>query len=686
MSMEQLERLLKPRSVAVIGGGAWCRSVVRGLRNMGYPWDVWPVHPTAELIEGVRARRDLSMLPKAPDAAFVGVNRDATIDVVRQLSQMGAGGAVCFASGFSETSDGQALNTALLEAAGAMPVIGPNCYGFINAVDRAALWPDIHGLVKVDRGVAILTQSSNIALNLSMQRRGLPIAYLASAGNQAQTSLAELATAFLEDPRVTALGLHIEGIGDLRGFEELARVARNSGKSVVVLKTGRSDAAQAAAVSHTASISGSDAGADALFKRLGMARVNSLDVMLEALKLLHFAGPLPVGEIATMSCSGGEASLVADAAAAQGLRFADLSPAQRHELEHVLGPRVTVSNPLDYHTYIWGNTQAMADTFAAMMKGRAVLSCLIADFPRSDRCLTEDWDCLIDAAAQAKRSVGLPLAVVSSIADTMPEDIVERLVGHGLIPMAGLEIATRAIRVATELGQPVRHPAAVFMPRSVPDVALLPEAEAKHDLSKQGVDIPLGALANTPEEAGNLAEGRGRVVLKAQGIAHKTEAGAVSVGLTSPRAVADAARVMPNGPFLVEEMVQGTVAELLVGVVADPAHGYVLTLGQGGIFAELAADCTTLLLPADRSDLRRALCSLRIWPVLMGYRGRPGADPEKIIDTLMAIQSYVQDMGGAVQELEINPLIVTPTRAVAVDALIRTAPRIGPDRQKEIQS
>ncbi|MEC3860591.1 acetate--CoA ligase family protein [Mesobacterium sp. TK19101] len=684
--MERLERLLKPRSVAVIGGGAWCRAVVRGLRNMGYAWDVWPVHPTAEAIEGVRARRSLSMLPEAPDAAFVGVNRDATIDVVRELSRIGAGGAVCFASGFSETTDGQELNAALLDAAGAMPVIGPNCYGFINAVERAALWPDIHGLVKVDRGVAILTQSSNIALNMSMQRRGLPIAYLASAGNQAQTSLAELATAFLEDPCVTALGLHIEGIGDLRGFEDMARVARSSGKSVVVLKTGRSDAAQAAAVSHTASISGSDAGADALFKRLGMARVNSLDVMLEALKLLHFAGPLPVGEIASMSCSGGEASLMADAAAAQGLRFAELSPAQRKELEHVLGPRVTVSNPLDYHTYIWGNTQAMADTFAAMMKGRAVLSCLIADFPRSDRCQTDAWECLIEAAAQAKKTVGLPLAVVSSIADTMPEDIVDRLVGHGLIPMAELENATRAIRVVTELGRPLRHPAAVMVPRAVPGVALLAEAEAKRALSHQGVDIPFGALADTPEEAGTLAEGRGPVVLKAQGIAHKTEAGAVALGLTTPGAVADAARTMPGGPFLVEEMIDGAVAELLVGVVADPAHGYVLTLAQGGILAELAADSAKLLLPVDRSALRGALSTLRIWPVLMGYRGRPGADPEKIIDAIMAIQSYVQDMGGAVQELEINPLIVTPTRAVAVDALVRTAPRIVPDWQKEFHS
>ena len=323
-----LSRLLRPRSVAVIGGGAWGRAVIRGLKQMGYVWDVWPVHPTASEVEGIRAVARIEDLPHAPDAAFVGVNRDATIAAVAALATMGAGGAVCFASGFSETGDGAGRNAALLEAAGGMPVIGPNCYGFINALNRVALWPDIHGLRPVTRGVAILTQSSNIALNLTMQQRGLPVAYVATAGNQAQTGLAEIGAALLADDRVTALGLHVEGVGDLRAFEALAEEARRLGKPVVVLKAGRSPEAQQAAVSHTASLAGQDAGAEAPFARLGMARVGSLEVLLETLKLLHFVGPLPAGQIASLSCSGGEASLVADAAAARGLRFAGMSPVQ----------------------------------------------------------------------------------------------------------------------------------------------------------------------------------------------------------------------------------------------------------------------------------------------------------------------------------------------------------------------
>ncbi|MEN8657541.1 MAG: CoA-binding protein, partial [Marivita sp.] len=161
-----LDRLFRPTCVAVIGGGAWCRSVIDGLHRIGFDGPVWHVHPVAE-----GAFRSIADLPEAPDACFIGVNRTATIECLRDLSAKGAGGAVCFASGFAETRDGGVLNTALLDAAGDMAVVGPNCYGFVNALDKVALWPDVHGLIPVESGVAILTQSSNIALNLSMQRR-----------------------------------------------------------------------------------------------------------------------------------------------------------------------------------------------------------------------------------------------------------------------------------------------------------------------------------------------------------------------------------------------------------------------------------------------------------------------------------------------------------------------------------
>ena len=455
--MPDLSRLLQPRSIAVIGGGAWCASVIEQCRKMGFAGPIWPVHPKRAELAGVPTVARLEDLPGVPDAVFIGVNRHTTVEAVRLLADMGAGGAVCFASGFreaqAETGDGEGLQAALLAAAGEMPIIGPNCYGFINYLDGALLWPDQHGGQRVEKGVAVLTQSSNMAINITMQRRGLPLAYVATAGNQAQVGLADLGTALLEDARVTALGLHVEGVGDLRAFEALGRRARELGKPVVALKAGRSDQAQAAAVSHTASLAGSAAGAGALLRRLGIAQVDSLPALLETLKLLHFAGPLPSNRVASMSCSGGEASLMADTALAHDVVFPPLSAAQNAGLRAALGPMVALANPLDYHTFIWTDVARMAETFAAAMAGDVAIGCLIADFPREDRCDPAAWECIYEAGARAVREAGKPLAVVATLPDALPEPVAERLTACGMIPLMGLDEALAAIAAAAALGQ-----------------------------------------------------------------------------------------------------------------------------------------------------------------------------------------------------------------------------------------
>jgi len=201
--------------------------------------------------------------------------------------------------------------------------------------------------------------------------------------------------------------------------------------------------------------------------------------------------------------------------------------------------------------------------------------------------------------------------------------------------------------------------------------ATLSEAQAKEALAAEGLRIPASGRAANAEEAASVAVKIGfPVVLKGEGIAHKSDAGAVALDLASSEAVAAAARAMSCESFLVEEMVAGTVAELLVGVVADPAHGYVLTLAAGGVLTELIGDSVSLLVPSSRDELREALGSLKIAPVLAGYRGRPGVDMEAVLDAIMAVQAYVAR--ARPQEIEINPLMCGPNGAVAADALIRT--------------
>ena len=671
--MRSLERLLRPSSIAVIGGGTWCESVLRECRKAGFNGELWPVHPSRTEVGGCRAYAAVDDLPEAPDAVFIGVNRNATVEVVGALSRRGAGGAICFASGFSEAlrelADGADLQADLVRAAGDMPILGPNCYGFLNALDGAALWPDQHGLTPVDRGVAIIAQSSNIALNLTMQSRALPIAYLMTVGNQAQTGLSVIGNALLDDARVTAIGLYIEGLDDLAAFEDFAHRAHRLGKPVVALKIGRSESSRAATVSHTASLAGSTAGSDALFRRLGIARVESLPALLETLKLVHVAGPLPSAAIVSMSCSGGEASLIADTAVGRNVTFPPLTPAQRDALSEVLGPKVALANPLDYHTYIWGDEAAMSGCYAAMMLGDVSLGIVILDIPRLDRCDPTAWLLVVDAVEAAGRASGKPMAILSSLPETMPEKFAADLIARGIVPLCGLEEALTAVEAAAELGKPL-SPVPVKIPGRVTHPRLLEETDAKILLKGHGLRIPESRPAESADAAARAAEEIGfPVVLKGTGIAHKTEVGAVALDLRSACEVHAAAGNMPATAFLVEEMITGTLAELLIGIVRDPAHGYVLTLAAGGILTELLADSASLIVPASKDEIREALESLKIGRMLKGYRGKPASDLEAVVAAALAVQDFV--LSAPVEEVEINPILCGADFSIAADALVR---------------
>jgi acyl-CoA synthetase (NDP forming) len=659
---------------------------VQQCRAIGFRGAIWPVHPTRAEIAGVPVFAGLAALPSAPDAVFIGVNRTLTVQLVAQLAEMGAGGATCFASGFREaqleSADGADLQEQLLLAAKDMPVIGPNCYGFINYLDGVALWPDQHGGLQVDCGVAIVTQSSNVAINLTMQSRALPLAYVVTVGNQAQTGLAQIGQALLDDPRVTVLGLYIEGVGDLRAFEALAAQARRMGKPIVALKTGRSPQARAGAVSHTASLAGSGAGARALFARLGVAEVTGLDAFLETLKLLHVTGALPSRRIASLSCSGGEASLMADSALDLNLEFPPLTKAQKTALRTALGPMVALANPLDYHTYIWGDVAAMTATFSALLGDDLALSCIVVDFPRADRCDPAAWECVVTAAVAAKTGTGVStggrLALVSSLPETMPETVAQKLIAQEIVPLCGIESALKAIEIAADIGQmqavppqPLLLPGPMQMPQELRHGHILNEHSAKARLLTHGVPVPEGRFCATPKLAAQAAETLGfPLVLKGMGHAHKSEAGAVHLNLRSSQAVAQAAADMDSDGYLLEQMVTDGVAEVLVAVLRDPAHGFVLTIGAGGVMTEILMDVATRLVPATAQDVRAALTELRLYPVLRGYRGSPGINIDALIQAVLGVQSFVLETAAHLEEVEINPLICTPDRAVAVDALI----------------
>lgn len=674
-----LSRLLRPRSIALFGGG-WAVNVVAQLKKSGFDGEIWPVNPKRADILGVPCLSSIDDLPSAPDASFIGVNRDATIEVVEKLSAMGAGGATCFASGFleseAETAGGADLQARLIEAAGDMPIFGPNCYGLLNYLDNVTLWPDQHGGLKVESGVAIVAQSSNIAINMTMQARGLPIAYVVAAGNQAQVGASDIAAALLDDDRVTAIGLYLEGFGDIRALEAFAARARARGKPVVAIKIGRSDKARAATMTHTASLAGSAAAGSALLRRLGIIEVETIAVFLETLKLLHAIGPLPGASVCSVSCSGGEASLMADLSSGSALDFVDFAASQRAALKAELGPIVTIANPLDYHTFIWGDTPRMTRLFSTVMAGTFDLTVFILDMPRADRCDPAGYQCAVDAIIAAKAQTGARVAVLASLPENMSDHFTSAFMRAGVAVLHGMSEGIAAIGAAIAAGRfkDTDPEPLVLAANGATSSSILSEAASKEALSGFGLRIPRSIQAQSIDEL--IEESAALsfpVVLKGTGLAHKSEAGLVALDIRDEPSLAAAARQMQTvtSEFLVEEMAVGGIAEVLVGITRDPTGTFLLTLGAGGVLTELLADTASLLLPASPVEIETALNSLRIGRLLQGYRGKPAADMRALTDAVMSICRYAEAHGDRLVELEVNPLIARVGDAIAVDALIR---------------
>ena len=678
MNKQRLQRLLAPQSIAVFGARG-ADFAIRESQKLGFNGPIYAVHPKRDELAGLPCLNTPADLPEAPDAAYVAVNAEAAIDIVGQLSAMGAGGAVLYASGFSEVgTDGIERQRRLLEAAGDMPIIGPNCYGVVNALDKAVLWPDQHGLAQVDQGVGIITQSGNIGLNMTMQQVGLPVAYMFTMGNQAQVDIAAIVDAMLDDPRVTAIGLHIEGINDLQAFDAAARRALEKRIPIVAIKSGRTEAAAKIAMSHTSSLTGSDQLFDALFARLGIARVNTVPEFLETLKLLSLLGPIATPRIASMSCSGGEAGMMADLIANTSLEFADLTQPQTQAIQATLNDYVDVSNPLDYHTYIWGDVAAMTATFGAMMAAEFSATMLLLDWPNYPNADPQEWDDALLALANAANAGGHKAILLSSMAECLPAHAITLCQTYGVTPMIGLDSCLQALdhahRIHQAFHRPMPEPLLVTQANPENISKMLNEHAAKQALAAHGLPIPQGGLASNQQAALNLAQSIGYpVTMKAVSdtLAHKTEMDAVRLNIHSDAAVAQATQhlLAIADTMLVESMEQDVLAELIIGVNNDPLFGNYLVVGAGGILVELLKDSQLLLMPFSQDDVHLALQSLAIKPLLDGYRGKPACDQQAIVDAIMAVASYVQQ--NPVNEMDINPLLAKADGCVAVDALIR---------------
>ncbi|BBR54154.1 acetate--CoA ligase family protein [Pseudomonas sp. BYT-5] len=689
---DNLKRLLAPRHLAFVGGRSMARALKRCAEG-GFAGQMWLVNPQHESLDGVPCVPSVAELPCGPDAVFIATNRDLTLQCVKDLAAIGAGGAICYASGFAESGEqGRVLQQRLLEAAGSMALLGPNCYGLLDYLHGAALWPVAHGGKQVEKGVAILTQSGNFAYNLSMSDRSLPVAYMASVGNQAQLGMAELMDVLLDDPRVTAIGLHLEGLKNVPGFARAAHKALERGIPIIALKTGVSQIGAELALSHTSSLSGSDALYDSLFQRLGVIRVSGPVSFAETLKAAA-CGHLPQdGRLIALACSGGDAGLIADYAERNHLALPKLEQMQVDELAQVLPAYANLVNPLDFTTAIWGDGAALERMLDSALQTDADAAMLVLDYPAEFTGERKECDLLLGLYCDALQRHGKIGFVTSAFPELLPASARERLHARGIAALQGVEDGLAAWgRIVAyqrnrqrllELGESALVP---LCPQALGGQAqLLDEWQSKQALRAFGLPVPGGVLS-TPEQALKDAARVGYpLVLKAVSaqLPHKTEAGAVALNLRDADALQAALEQMhgriaayaPGVPFdqvLLEPMAQAPLAELIVGIKRENDFALALVIGAGGVLVELLKDSVNLLLPTTDGAIRNAVLGLRSAGLLQGFRGRPAADLDALVAAIRAVADYACENAGQLLELDVNPLMVGAQGTTAVDALIR---------------
>lgn len=689
---ENLQRLLCPQQIVFIGGRGLA-GAIHNCEALGFEGEIWAVNPTRDEIAGRPCYPSISDLPEPPDAAFVGVRRELTIEVVRDLASLRTGGSVCYAAGFAEIgSEGEALQEQLVEAAGEMALVGPNCYGLINYLEGAALWPDLHGGERLEQGVAILSQSGNISLNMTMADRSLPISHIASIGNQAVLGLGDYIEALLEESRVRAIGMYVEGIEDVPAFSRAALRALQKGIPLVVLKSGSSEVGNRMTLSHTSSLSEPDELYDALFERLGIVRADSVPTLIETLKLLATTGPLGGRRVGVLAGSGGDAALVADLAATAGLALPTFDDYQEAALRQQLAAFVSVSNPLDYNTGVWGDRKELRRCFTTVMEGDLDATLLTLDYPRLDSGDHDPWDAAVDALIAAHDRTGRPAMVASTIPELLPQGARERLLENSVVPLQGLPEALAALAGAAWYGE-CRQEILTQEPESLIPLKsdrfpqtpqALDEWKGKRLLAEFGLRVPEGQLSGPADAPGTAIEIGFPVVVKAVGhnLAHKSELGAVALGLKTAEDVRTAVEEIgsrvaaladAHGTFLVERMIEGVIAELIVGLKRDERFGLALVIGSGGTLANLVRDSTTLLLPTSHRAVSRALDRLKAAKLLEGICDRPPGDREGAIEAVLAVAAFAEAQQERLLELDINPLIVLPAGegVVAADVFIR---------------
>ena len=692
-----LTRLFRPASVAVVGAtdrsGSYGAQALLNLDSIGYPGLVWGVNPGRTEVLGRPCVPSLADLPVAADAVIVSIPAAGVPAALEQAGARGCGGAVVFSAGFGEVAGGAALQDALVAAAArhGLPVCGPNCNGIVAMHTGAALWGD--ALAPREPGaVALISQSGNVAVNALATRRGLRFHTVVASGNQAVVSAADYLAFLADEDGVGAIALYLEDDGGPGLCEGLAACAEN-GVRVAVLKVGSSSAGAQAAAAHSGALAGDQRIFRALIEEAGAAWAEDVHELLELAKTLavpvrtrgrppgQAPGRASSGELAIMTCSGGDSAQGADEAERLGVGLPEFAPATCDRLRELLPAAATAANPLDYTAMIWGDTAALSGLVQAVGADPSIGRVLVFydQPPDLGGAIKDSWDAVREGVVLGAAVSEADTIVSSTLPELLDDQAAWGFIQAGIPAVAGLRTGLRcAAALARPAGDPgrLREIARAAGQRPHPSAEWLSEQASMELLRLAGLELVEGRLVRDPDDAvAALGELGGAIALKlsSPGIQHKSELGALELGLSSAAEVRAAyARLSALGrkveaSVLAERMVAPGV-ELIVAARAD-AIVPALVIGLGGVWTEVLTDVAIVPLPARAARIERTLRTLRGAPLLMGGRGTAPVD-------VAAVARLAERVGEVLVEeslelIELNPVVVGPDGAVAVDAVVR---------------
>lgn len=682
MTGHRLDRLLKPRSVAIVGASDKPESNGEAMMTMcaldGYAGAVYPVNPRLDRLNDARCYPDLAALPEVPDHVMIGVASRFVEAVLDQAIALGVPSASIFASCYIEGDTLPQRITDKARAAG-MAICGANCMGFYTPSIglRVASMASPAGLCP--GGIAWIAQSGSTFGALAHNDRRLGFSLCVSTGMELVTTVADYMDWALSQPETRVIGLFLETVRDPTPFLHALEQANLARIPVVVLKVGRTEKSAQMAVSHTGAIAGNDAAYAAVFRKYGVIRVSDLDEMAATLALFDTPHTVALGGLGVINDSGGEREMVVDLAEDTGVDFATLEPQTCTELAQHLEPGLHPENPLDAFGTQHDLVTRFAHLTATLVNDPSVALGFFMSDPRDGYSYAEQYT---QAILNAGNLTDKPLALVTNYSLTDERNLAQQLKAAGIPLLRGTRNALLAARHVFAYRDFLAQPKASAPP--LPDVShwrerllagpRMSEGDGLHMLADFGIASPkTAAVFKAGDIPAALASLQFPVVLKtAEDIAHKSDMGGVILHLANPEAAnqAYAEMVRKLGPKALFMEMAPKGAELAMGALWDTNFGPIVLISAGGILIEVLDDRIAALAPFDETEAMRLLRTLRCHKLLIGARGQPCANLDDLARQIASFSTMVAALGDAYSEIDVNPLICGESGAMAVDCLV----------------